>query len=101
MLTHLTHLRLIKKLLVTTASPSEHVPSKNLSKSLSSKGYSLQMLTAGSVRDTNYVHTNLKFNNDAIIVRSQKFSKALQLPYSKGYTQGIWTLEYVRGTNKG
>ena len=55
------------------------------------------MLTAGSVRDTNYVHTNLKVNNDVIIVRSHEFGETLQLPYS----QGIWTLEYVKGTYKG
>ena len=55
------------------------------------------MLTAGSVRDTNYVHTNLKVNNDVIIVRSHEFGKTLQLPYS----QGIWTLGYVKGTYKG
>ena len=55
------------------------------------------MLTAGSVRDTNYVHANLKVNNDVIIVRSHEFGKTLQLPY----TQGIWTLGYVKGTYKG
>lgn len=59
------------------------------------------MLTAGSVRDTNYVHTNLKVNNNVIVVRLHEFGKTLQLPYSKGYSQGIWTLGYVKGTYKG
>ena len=74
--------------------------SKNRSKSLSSKEYGHQILTAESVRDTNYVHTNLKVINNVIVVRSHEFGKTLQLPYSKGYSQGIWTLGYVRGTNK-